>query len=340
MVVSLGTITCSDDRRSQPADICAKINGVLESSPYPQFRVSSVQWTQQGDLVVIGGPHTTAHELSSAQSHILEAVRAFIPSIPPQSFMKPPFIGTNPKSPHSATHGSVITPMIVEDRISSVLPTAPWPVPRREDENPKGLNDICHISDEGTVHDFSKQCNGQPLPGRKRVFTSLYPDGAIGVERMEKRARISDVDPTDSRSEQQRSQAAPTPEPTSDGWNPSEGVELEGLDNIVEAPDVGAVGSEQQRSQGAPTSEPTSGGWNRSERIELEGIDNIAEVPDVGAAGSSSGNTTSQPAPSPAPTFGGQTPGENAESKGADDMADISALKQRRVLPWETVASL
>jgi len=314
VVVSLGAITCSDDRRPQPADICTKINDVLASSSYSQLHVSSVQWTQQGDLVIIGGPHTTAHELSAAQSHIAEVVRAFISSISPQPLMNPPFIGANHKSPHCATDGPVTTPMIVDDAISSV-PTAPGPVPRCEEDNPKGLD--ADMSDEGTVGDFSKQCNGQPLPGRKRVFSSLYPDEAAGAERMEKRVRVSDVDPTDSRSDQQRSQAAPTSEPTPGGWNCSEGVELEGLENIVEAPDADAVASEQQRSQAAPTSEPTSGGWNRSEGVELEGMENIVEVPNVGAAGSSSGNFSSLPAPNPPPTFGVQTPGECAKSKGS-----------------------
>jgi len=310
VVVSLGAITCSDDRRPQPTDICTKINDVLAPSSYSQLRVSSVQWTQQGDLVIIGGPHTTAHELSAAQSHITEVVRAFISPIPPQSLMNPPFIDANHKSSHSATREPVATPMIVDDGIPSVLPTAPGPAPRRED-SPKGLDDMGDMSYEGTVGDFSKQCNGQPLPGRKRVFSSLYPDGAAGAERMEKRARVSDVDPTDSRSEQQRGQAAPISEP-SGGWNHREGVELEGLENIVEAPGVDAVASGQQKSQAAPTPEPTSGGWNRSGGIDLEGMDNIVEVPDVDT-GISSG---SLPAQNPAPTFGGQTPGESARFKG------------------------
>jgi len=285
---------------------------LLVSSSYSQLRVSSVQWTQQGDLVIIGGPHTTAHELSAAQPHITEVVRAFISSISPQPLINPPFIGANHKSPHSARHEPVPAPMIIDDEIPSILPTSPEPDPRREEDNPKGLDDIGDMSDEGTVGGFSKQCNGQPLPGRKRVFSSLYPDGAVGAERMEKRARVSDVDPTDSRPEKQRAQAAPTSEPTSGGWNRSEGVELEGLENIDEAPDVGTVGSEQQRSQAAPTPEPTSGGWNRSGGIESEGMDNIVEVPDVGAVISSG----SLPAQNPAPTFGAQTPGESAGSTG------------------------
>ena len=312
VVVSLGAITCSDDRRPQPVDICTKINDLLASASYSQLRVSSVQWTQQGDLVIIGGPHTTAHELSVAQSHITEVVRAFISSISPQPLINPPFIGANHKSPHSARREPVATPMIVDDEIPSILPTSPEPDSRREEDNPKGLDGIGDMSNEGTVGDFSKQCNGQPLPGRKRIFSSLYPDGAVEAERMEKRARVSDADPTDSRSEQQRSQAAPTSEPTSGGWNRREGVELEGLENIVEAPDVDAVASEQQRGQAAPTPEPTSGGWNRSGGIELDGMDNIVEVPGVGAVISSG----SLPAQNPAPTLGAQTPGENAGSTG------------------------
>ncbi|KAI9438470.1 hypothetical protein F5148DRAFT_1261036 [Russula earlei] len=59
-----------------PVDICATINSALRSTNNNQVHVSAARWTQKGNLVIWGGPNTTAHNLMTSLPAISEALQA------------------------------------------------------------------------------------------------------------------------------------------------------------------------------------------------------------------------------------------------------------------------
>ncbi|KAH9011832.1 hypothetical protein EDB85DRAFT_2159580 [Lactarius pseudohatsudake] len=62
VVISLAT-TDWNDRRPTPAQVCSSINVALADSQHEQVRISAARWTARDNLILMGGPNTTAHQL-------------------------------------------------------------------------------------------------------------------------------------------------------------------------------------------------------------------------------------------------------------------------------------
>ncbi|KAI9512656.1 hypothetical protein F5148DRAFT_1161802 [Russula earlei] len=73
-----------------PADIRATINSALCSTNNNQVHMSTLQWTQKGNLVIWGGPNTTAHNLMTSLPTISEALQASLSVNSISAFQEPP----------------------------------------------------------------------------------------------------------------------------------------------------------------------------------------------------------------------------------------------------------
>ncbi|KAI9459381.1 hypothetical protein F5148DRAFT_1369317 [Russula earlei] len=80
-----------------PADICATINSALRSTNNNQVHVSAARWTQKGNLVIWGGPNTTAHNLMTSLPAISEALQASLSVNSISAPQEPPPVRPNVK---------------------------------------------------------------------------------------------------------------------------------------------------------------------------------------------------------------------------------------------------
>ncbi|KAF8258147.1 hypothetical protein EI94DRAFT_1815993 [Lactarius quietus] len=53
-------------RKPSPADLCTGINWAMEASDNDQVRISATRWTARENVILTGGPNTTAHHLQQA----------------------------------------------------------------------------------------------------------------------------------------------------------------------------------------------------------------------------------------------------------------------------------
>ncbi|KAI9510809.1 hypothetical protein F5148DRAFT_1330850 [Russula earlei] len=83
--------------RPNPADICATINSALRSTNNNQVHVSAARWTQKGNLVIWGGPNTTAHNLMTSLPAISEALQASLSVNSISAPQEPPPVRPNVK---------------------------------------------------------------------------------------------------------------------------------------------------------------------------------------------------------------------------------------------------
>ncbi|KAI9435660.1 hypothetical protein BJY52DRAFT_1197462 [Lactarius psammicola] len=63
--------------RRAPQDIMAHLNAALSASSHP-VSLSAARWTQKNNLVVVAGPDTTAHHLTSASRFISDTLASFL----------------------------------------------------------------------------------------------------------------------------------------------------------------------------------------------------------------------------------------------------------------------
>ena len=87
--------TWPDDRRPDPADICATINATLDRSNPTQVRMSAARWTAKGNLVIWGGANTTAHQLTTALPHFSEALQTSLSAMAESAPQSPPSLRRN-----------------------------------------------------------------------------------------------------------------------------------------------------------------------------------------------------------------------------------------------------
>jgi hypothetical protein len=97
VVVDAAAYTWPEDRRPPPSDFCATINAALDHSNATQVRVSAARWTTKGNLVLWGGPNTTAHQLTNALPHFSEALQASLSATSESAPQKPPTLRPNVK---------------------------------------------------------------------------------------------------------------------------------------------------------------------------------------------------------------------------------------------------
>ncbi|KAF8257506.1 hypothetical protein EI94DRAFT_1708917 [Lactarius quietus] len=70
IMVSLAHLTWKEGKPS-PADLCARINQAMEASDNDQVHISAARWTARENMILTGGPNTTAHHLQQATHTIL-----------------------------------------------------------------------------------------------------------------------------------------------------------------------------------------------------------------------------------------------------------------------------
>jgi hypothetical protein len=95
IVVGAAGYTWSDSR-PMPSDICATLNRTIGKS-HPQTQLSTAKWTKNGNLVIWGGPNTTAHHLTTALPHITEVIQASFSMLSDTAPSNPPPIHANIK---------------------------------------------------------------------------------------------------------------------------------------------------------------------------------------------------------------------------------------------------
>ncbi|KAF8259482.1 hypothetical protein EI94DRAFT_1707072 [Lactarius quietus] len=82
LVVCLDFLNWNKGRPS-PATLCSDINRVLETLGNDQVRISAVKWTARDNLILTGGPNTTAHHLQQAAPLISQHFGDTYPLYPP-----------------------------------------------------------------------------------------------------------------------------------------------------------------------------------------------------------------------------------------------------------------
>jgi hypothetical protein len=97
VVVDTSAYTWPNNRRPQPADICATINAALDHSNATQVRSSAARWTAKGNLVIWGGANTTAHQLTTALPHFSEALQTSFSALAESAPQSPPTLRPNVK---------------------------------------------------------------------------------------------------------------------------------------------------------------------------------------------------------------------------------------------------
>ncbi|KAH8979444.1 hypothetical protein EDB92DRAFT_1955170 [Lactarius akahatsu] len=60
-----------------PLAICAHLNAALAAT-HPEVTLSAARWTKNNNLVVIAGPDTTAHHLTSTSHFISDTLSTFL----------------------------------------------------------------------------------------------------------------------------------------------------------------------------------------------------------------------------------------------------------------------
>lgn len=105
IVVGAAAYTWTEEARPSLADLCTTINRTLVTSPHAQVLLSATKWTQKGNLVIWGGPNTTAHHLSAALPTISEALQASLSALADSSPPLPPSVRPNVKWSRALLNG-------------------------------------------------------------------------------------------------------------------------------------------------------------------------------------------------------------------------------------------
>ncbi|KAF8268062.1 hypothetical protein EI94DRAFT_1700528 [Lactarius quietus] len=84
ILVSLSNLNWNKGRPS-PANLHSGINRALEASGNDQVHISATKWTARENMILTGGPNTSAHHLQQATFTISQYLSETYPSLLPQS---------------------------------------------------------------------------------------------------------------------------------------------------------------------------------------------------------------------------------------------------------------